>query len=185
MEWIDTSRLPRCRTLAERIKASTRLVASDLVLVHRDADNQPPDWRREEIQRAAEDFPHVAVVPVRTTEAWLLFDEPAIRAAAGRPSGREPLDLPVLGRVEELADPKVRLREVLLTASGATGRRRAQFDVVAARARIVDFVDDWAPLRRLAAFRQLEADLRRAFSGLGLPLFPDPGTGSRAGEYDR
>jgi hypothetical protein len=58
------------------------------------------------------------------TEAWLLLDEQAIRQVAGNPNGRANLGLPTFREIERVADPKARLRECLLAASDATGRRR-------------------------------------------------------------
>lgn len=55
--------------------------------------------------------PHVCVIPVRMTEAWLLFDEAAIRQAAGNRLGRAPLALPPLDEVEQEPDPKSLLYE--------------------------------------------------------------------------
>ena len=48
----------------------------------------------------------VCVVPVRMQEAWLLIDEAALRRAAGDPNGTQPLAMPDVQRLEELADPK-------------------------------------------------------------------------------
>ena len=92
-------------------------------------------------------------------EAWLLFDEQAIRAAAGNPNGRQLLDLPRLSDVERLPDPKERLRQLVRQASGLRGRRLARLDDHPHR--VADFIDDFAPLRQLAAFQVFEAELRR------------------------
>ena len=63
------------------------------------------------------------VIPVRTTEAWLLLDEAAIRRVAGNPRGRQPLRLPRPSQVENVSDPKETLRNALADASGKQGRR--------------------------------------------------------------
>jgi len=55
----------------------------------------------------------VPAVPVRMTEAWLLFDEAAIRRAAGCPNGSMPLELPSLKTSEDIPDPKTILHEAL------------------------------------------------------------------------
>src|SRR5689334_24837830 len=77
----------------------------DLVIVHRDAENQSPQTRREEVSAAIkevrEGLPVLPVIPVRMTDAWLLVDEAAIRRIAGRPSGTGPLGLPAVGQVEQ------------------------------------------------------------------------------------
>jgi hypothetical protein len=100
------------------------------------------------------------VVPVQMTEAWLLFDEGAIRRAAGNPNGRITLPLPDWRRAESLAKPKEILFEALRVASELPARRRRALDVERARARIVDFIDDFSPLHELPSFRRLENDVR-------------------------
>jgi hypothetical protein len=150
VRWVEAYRMPNARTLAERIHTLKSLETFDLLFVHRDADNQPHSWRLEEIGGAAAGLRHVAVVPVRTTEAWLLPHESAIREACGRPSGKEPLNLPPLSRIEGLADPKRVLREAIQTALHVRSGRRTRQDPTDAYYRIADRVDDWAPLRRLS-----------------------------------
>lgn len=173
VEWVDASCLPHGRSLADKVTNALVVQRCDLLFVHRDADNQEPSCRYEEISKAANSHPHVAVVPVRTMEAWLLLDETAIRTAAGFVSGREPLGLPTSARVEQLANPKTVLRDALVAAAGVRGRRRRHFDPGAGLYRLADLIDDWSPLRQLSAFQQLELDTRAALAGLGLPLFPD------------
>jgi len=170
--WVDTSLFTTGPTLAEKVRGALAVQPCGLLFVHRDADNQPPEWRFEEIRQAAGDQPHVAVVPIRMTEAWLLFDEGAIRAAAGRVSGREPLRLPALSRLEQVSDPKRVLRDALVMAHGATRRRARRFHPADARHRLADLIEDWTPLRQLTAFQRLEADTRDALSALGRPLHP-------------
>lgn len=172
--WADLRALPRppqARDLSERIALAVRLHPCQLLFVHRDAEAQSPDRRYREVRRAnATGLPHVAVVPVRMQEAWLLHDETALRQAAGRPSGREDLGLPSLSRVESVARPKRVLHEALRRASGATGRRAKRFRPEQAAHRRADLVTDWSPLRRLSAFRCLETDTCSALMELGLPL---------------
>lgn len=103
-------------------------------------------------------------MPVRAQEAWLLFDEPAIRRAAGNPRSQIPLDLPALSQIEEIADPKGRLLELLRIASGETGRRRRRFRERAAIHRVAELIEDFIPLRELSAFRAFERDLTEVIS---------------------
>src|SRR5690606_20980206 len=53
----------------------------DLLFVHRDTDGEDPASRRTEIAAACLQGtpPHVAVIPIQETEAWLLLSEAAIR----------------------------------------------------------------------------------------------------------
>jgi len=93
------------------------------------------------------------------TEAWLLFDEHAIRRAAGNPNGRDPIPVP-FDRVENAADPKSILHDVLRSASGLSGRRREKFDVRRAVHRVAEYIDDFSSLRRLSAFLRLESEVQ-------------------------
>lgn len=170
VEWVDTSRLPPARSLADKVAQLRKVQPCELLFVHRDSDKQRPEWRYREVTEAAGDQLHVAVVPVRTMEAWLLPHEAAIRAAAGRVSGKDALGLPNPARIEDIADPKRVLRDALVQAHGATGRRKDRFDPAAALYRLADLVEDWSVLRQLPAFRRLEADTRAALSILGVPV---------------
>ncbi|MCJ7687521.1 MAG: DUF4276 family protein [Desulfobacteraceae bacterium] len=130
-EWADLRRLPQPpQTLRERILSAIDLFPCDLLFIHRDAEREDPESRYREIRNALQEAtklgfqaPAVCVVPVRMTEAWLLFDEPAIRFAAGNPNGKNPLDMPDLSIIEQVSDPKDVLFEILREASGLRGRR--------------------------------------------------------------
>jgi hypothetical protein len=101
----------------------------------------------------------VCVVPVQMTEAWLLFDESAIRLAAGNPNGKNPLNLPDLSIIEQIPDPKEILFRILREASGLKGRRLKKFNMAQSRIRITELVCDFAPLRKLNAFQRFEKDI--------------------------
>lgn len=103
-----------------------------------------------------------SVIPVRMLEAWLLFDEVAIRKAAGNPGGKCQLNLPNLRRLEEIADPKNELHSVLQQASELTGRRLKKFNVYEKIFRVADLITDFSPLRQLSAFQALETDIQQA-----------------------
>src|SRR5258708_1129171 len=128
-EWADLRflRTPP-ETLRGRIEAAIDLYPCDLLFIHRDAENADVEERRAEINAAIAEIatvpvPFVCVVPKRMAEAWLLFSENAIRSASGNPSGAVPIDLPNAGRIEEIADPKQMLYQLLRTASEHSGRR--------------------------------------------------------------
>ncbi len=160
------------RDLAAGIEHACAEFPCDLLFVHRDAEGAAPDARVAEIREAAARATSpswVPVVPVRMTEAWLLIDEAAIRGAAGNPRGAVPLELPPLGRLEVVPDPRALLRELLVRASEARGRhlRRIRRDLPARIHRVAALIDDFAPLRSLGAFCRFEAETRAA---LGLPV---------------
>lgn len=164
-EWADLRRLPRApKQLPEKIRTSVALYPCDLLFVHRDAEGMSREKRVGEIKQAlAENMAHppaVCVVPVRMTEAWLFSDETAIRKAAGNPNGNQPLELPVMNNIEALYDPKKKLHDLLRTASGRTNKRRLKRLSVSSFAfRVTELTSSFAPLRKLAAFRELEEEL--------------------------
>lgn len=174
-EWADLRRLRESpSTLSERMLKAVELYPCDLLFVHRDAESQDVQSRLDEIENAIDnaqidpaDIPVVSVVPVRMQEAWLLFNESAIRTAAGNPNGSEVLRLPQVRRVESLPDPKSVLYELLRQASGLRGRRLSKFAVSRHAPTVSSFIDDFAPLRELAAFVSLEQELRRVISANG------------------
>jgi len=166
-EWADLRRLPHPpNTLQKRILTAIELFPCDLLFIHRDAEREDPEHRYEQIRDAlkeasAQGFqtPGVCVVPVKMTEAWLLFDEPSIRQAAGNPNGKNSLNLPDLNKIELIHDPKERLSEILRMASGLSGRRLKTFNMPGSQIRIADLIEDFSPLRILRAFQRLEEDI--------------------------
>jgi hypothetical protein len=104
-------RLPeKPTTLAERLVKAVQLYPCDVLLIHRDAEGDAPSVRYAEIrtafQQSAQPLPAVAIVPIRMLEAWMMFDESAIRHASGNPSGTAKLKLPPLNKAESCSDPK-------------------------------------------------------------------------------
>ena len=137
----------------------------DLLFVHRDAENASADARYREIETAVRDvvkdgMSWIGVVPVRMTEAWLLLDEAAIHKVVGKPNGRAPLDLPVPKQAERVANPKERLRDALLTASGNRGRRRRKFarEFPRLRRRLLQDLPIGGELERLESWTRFRDD---------------------------
>ena len=175
--WADLSGLPRRpASLPERIRVANELFPCDLLIVHRDADNAGRDARFEEITRAVGPLvlttPHVCLIPIRMSEAWLLFNEGAVRLAAGNPYSRCELTLPTLRETERIADPKLTLFEQLRIASELKGRRLQKFDRNRARAQVAEYIDDFGPLRALTAFRAFEEDIRGVLPLLTASITP-------------
>ena len=152
------------RSLPQRIDRSIELYPCDLLFVHRDAERESVEKRREEIREALErsergrTLPTICVVPVRMQEAWLLIDESALKKAAGNPTSRQNLPMPDVRRLEDLPDPKRILGDLLREASGFRGRRLKKFnrDLSKCVQRVAQRIDDFGLLRGLAAFRELE-----------------------------
>lgn len=164
-EWADLGSFPNPpSTLEERIVYSMKYYPCDVLFVHRDADNKGRLQRLNEIEAAAnkvekgEKVSIISVIPVRMTEAWLLFAEPAIRSAADNPRGSQPLALPRLKKVESIADPKDLLHSLLRQANGASGRKLKKFNAILSSKvqRVAEITDDFSPLRELDAFTKLE-----------------------------
>lgn len=166
-EWADLRRLPQPpKSLNDRILCAIDLFPCDLLFIHRDAEREDPETRYKEIRDAIIEAtklgfqaPTICVVPVRMTEAWLLFDEPAIRLAAGNPNGKNPLNVPDLSVIEQIPNPKDVLFEILREASGLTGRHLKRFNMAESRIRVTELVSDFSPLRNLSAFQRLEKDI--------------------------
>ena len=163
-EFADLRRLsPSPRKLSERIDRSVELYPCDLLFVHRDAESAPIEEREAEIRKALEESSVegsvrvVCVVPVRMQEAWLLIDEAALRRAAGNPNGTQSLDMPDVQRLEELADPKQLIRDLLRQASELQGRRLERFNWRSSAHRVAEMIDDFSVLYKLAAFQRLAA----------------------------
>ena len=151
--------------LTARIAKAMELFDCDVLFVHRDAENVPMETRLREIDAAIARLSgpvpsHVAIVPVRMTEAWLLIDEGAIRKGANNPNGRTVLDFPAPGRLHSIADPKALLEQLLVTAANLNRRRLKKFKPRKQMYRVAELIEDFSELRAQASFLQLEAQIR-------------------------
>ena len=171
VSWADLSQVtPKPEGLAERVERAIELYPCDVLFIHRDADREPLAHRIPEIRTAPAniDTQHVPVIPVRMMEAWFLHDEQAIRQASGNPRGKVALNLPSIGHLESLPNPKETLIEALLTATETTGRnrerrKRGRFRM---RARVAELIDDFSPLLGLAAFQHFLTEMDQVFQQL-------------------
>jgi hypothetical protein len=162
------------RDVKSKLVAGARLIDEpfNLAVVHRDADRAGWQERRDEIESALTASGVVCdlipVIPITMTEAWLLLDEQEIREVAGNPNGREVLSLPKTHEAERVADPKALLRECLLQAASARGRRR---QTVASRfsqhrAQLLQRLDINGPVTQLTSWKMLIADIDRCVESL-------------------
>ncbi|MGB0561180.1 MAG: DUF4276 family protein [Spirulinaceae cyanobacterium] len=138
----------------------------DFIFIHRDAESDTREKRLEEIDAALAQInnppPVIPIIPIRMTEAWLLFDEPAIRQASGNPNGKAQLNLPAPKKLESLPDPKDELCQLLRKACEFKGRKLDKFKA-SERKRIIGLaeqIQDFSPLRQLTAFQALETDIK-------------------------
>ena len=169
-EWADLSRLRpgQIQKLDSKICWGLKLYPCDLLFIHRDAEREPRENRiceiNNAIQKAAQQVqmvPPVCVIPIRMTEAWLLFDEASIRQASGNPNGSGSLSLPAISNLEGLSDPKDILYSLLKQASGLNMRRLKAFHVTERARWVTRYIKDFSPLRSLPAFAALESDLKK------------------------
>lgn len=174
--WADLRQLPNPPTrLEDKIAAAFDLYPCDLIFIHHDAEKEPRSSRIDQIQRAIKlvsadlfkDRPYACVVPVRMTEAWLLFDEAKIRLAAGNPAGTISLALPASQKIEGLPNPKETLHKLLQDATELPLRRLKRFSPAQAFYRLAELIDDFGPLRQLPAFVALENELQRVIRDAG------------------
>ena len=174
-EWADPSVFEnRDRDVATRAAQAVSFYPCNLLFVHRDADGDGYEGRREEIREALRNagvgVASVAVVPVRMTESWLLSSEAAIRCAAGRPAGTAQLPIPSARGLEGVGDPKAKFEELLCAASEHRGRKLEQFrrELPSLKYRVAELVEDFTPLMQLPAFRSFYDELGAALDGAEL-----------------
>jgi hypothetical protein len=174
-EWADTAIFEnRDRDVASRAAQAVSYYPCNLLFIHRDADGEGFERRREEIREALRSagvgVSSIALVPVRMTESWLLSSESAIRYAAGRPAGTAHLSIPTTRGLENVADPKAKFEELLCSASEHRGRKLEQFrrELPSLKYRVAELVDDFEPLMKLAAFKSFFDELGTALDAADL-----------------
>lgn len=140
--------------LLARAQKAIEYYPCDILIVHRDAEGEEYEARLNEIETSLGELnkKYIPIIPIRMLEAWLLFDEIAIRKAANKPDGRANLNIPRLNRIENVADPKHLLFESLKTATESSGRKLAKFDLNNARIRVAELIDDYSPLTKFDSF---------------------------------
>lgn len=162
--------LPRDHRILEAARAADG--AWMLLFIHADADGdaraavaERVEPARQLIRRAFDDRqPTVAVVPVRMTEAWILSDADALRKGLGTSLSDADLGLAdvIAHGPESVTKPKAVLQQVFNRARPQ--RRAASIGPYLGR---IGACTSLQKLRRLDAFRSMEADLRHAVSQLG------------------
>jgi hypothetical protein len=173
-QWADLNKVPRPpKKLTDRIMLALELYECDLLFVHRDAEKLPVASRRNEIHHALTGLdtpPTVCVIPVRMQEAWFLFDEWAIRKAAGNPNGRQHIALPAVSVVESLPNPKEILFQLIREASGLSGVRLKRLNPNRLAHNISQSIVDFSPLRTVTSFKYLEQELMQIIEPHGWTL---------------
>ena len=156
---------PLADGLKSRIESALELFPCDFLFVHRDDEGVGLSVRQREIEKSwpinQQTTALICVIPVRMTEAWLIANEKPIRLAVSNPNGSEVLELPASKDIESSQDPKGILFTALKTATGWNARRKARFNPHQFRHRVSELTDDLAPLRMLASFKHLEAQVKQ------------------------
>lgn len=151
--------------LQSRIESALALFPCDFLFVHRDDEGVGITVRQQEIENSwpagAQTTVLICVIPVRLTEAWLITNEMPIRSAVGNPNGTAVLGLPAAKDIESSSDPKEILFIALKAASELNARRKARFNPHQFRHRVSELIDDLTPLRLLASFKHLEAQIKK------------------------
>ena len=153
--------------VSERLSQGISHYSPDLTIIHRDADSTDPSERQIECTSASDEFQGslvVSCIPVRMSEAWFLFDESALRIAAGNPSGNNSLSLPSVRSAERMANPKRALESALIQASGTTGRRRNKFvaRLGQRKQRLASLIKDYSDLQSSNSFSDFRNAIERA-----------------------
>ena len=170
-EFVNEGLLPaKTDGLAKAIIASVNAYPqSNVIFVHRDADNAGLNSRIDQVQSAIKEAQitytsAIPVVPVRMTEAWLMVSETALRIASNNPNGKIKLGFPSIKQLEKLAKPKQKIEELIRNASELSGRRLRSLRVNQCKHRIPFYyeIDDFQSLRRLNSFREFESSVRKA-----------------------
>ena len=134
-----------------------------LIFVHRDAETLTLEERLEEFV-AVDRGDVIPVVPVRMSESWLLCDGTAIAKAAGSPSSHVPV--PAVAQIENIADPKDRLDDLLFGAAGAPAGRRGKIfkrSIAQRRVSVAEYISDYSALENLPAFRRFQDELAERY----------------------
>lgn len=160
--------IPAHASLDTRIRRTYELYTPNIIVCHRDAENQALGQRVLEIANAVGAAQVAArvvpAVPIRMVESWLLVNESAIRRAANNRNGTQILALPNHARIESVPDPKAVLLTALRTASGLPPQRLKRFDAHHARFRITGFMDTFIELRQQQGFVLFEQELISAIN---------------------
>lgn len=134
---------------------------TDIIFVHRDADNAGYVARDQEILSAAQEnraFCRVIpIIPVAMLETWLLADMESLKKVSGNKNYTgTPQGLPKIGNLENIRDSKELLFSVLCEVSQAQGDRLKKFKkrFNEMRARLTCDLDHKGPILGLESYQR-------------------------------
>jgi len=161
---------PRERRILEAARAARS--AWRILFVHTDGANDPARAREQLVQPAlallqqemAQEGCGVAVIPIRETETWAIWDGDALRQVFGTTLSDQALGLAVSANlVESMADPKAALNHAF-QATQPSGRRKKQG--VSPMLNALGEQVSLDCLRQMAGFSLFEAELKQALHQL-------------------
>lgn len=161
---------PRNERILEAAQAARS--AWRILFVHTDGANDPVRAREQLVEPAlallqqemAEEGCGVALIPVRETETWAIWDGDALRQVFGTTLSDQDLGLAVNANlVESMADPKAALNQAFL-ATQPSGRRKKQG--VSPMLNALGEQVSLERLRQIAGFALFEAELKQALRRL-------------------
>lgn len=170
-QFADFRRLPSPpKTLEDKIIRASILFPSDILFIHRDAESTTQkgfENRINEVKsilKEEEKDKTICIVPIKMMESWLLFDKEAMKKAAGNRNYKAEINLPNPKELENVAQPKEMLHQLLKDVSGLTGRRLDKFNPNQVVHQLADYIEDFSILKELSSYQVFEKDLIRVMS---------------------
>ncbi len=157
---------PRKDDVLSQIETAGMYYPFDVLFYHRDAEKADKNIisirKSEVLDKVGAELNIVCVVPIVMMESWLLFDESAIKKAAGNRNYRGKINLPSIKKIERESQTKEILHNILRECSGLKNRQLNKFNVHKAVHIVSENIQDFSPLRQLHAFNTLEMDVKHA-----------------------
>jgi hypothetical protein len=157
---------PKKGDVKGQIEFAKILYPFDILFYHRDAETNKKniiDDRITEIEKhLSEDLQSktIFIIPIKMMENWLLFDDTAIKKAAGNRNYNKALGLPPISGIENITNPKLFLHDLLIEVSGLKSRQLKNFNVHQAVHLVAENITDFSSLRQLSSFKKFEEDLK-------------------------
>ena len=157
---------PQKADIKNQVNDAAEYYPFDVLFYHRDAESSDNDIIEKRVTEIKSQLDNsyssktICVIPIRMMEAWLLFDEMAIKKAAGNRNYTGNFNLPSINKLEAENDPKKILHNLLMDASGLKGRSLKKFNVHKRVHLVAENIADFSPLKQLKAFKRFEQDLK-------------------------
>lgn len=163
-------RIPVGRSVKDKVKVlMDHYPNTDLIFIHRDADNKGPEIRKREIMQAIEGVVErekvIPVIPVTMLETWLLADKESICRVAGGSDIVRLACIPPAKKLESEKNSKDLLLRALCEASEESGGRLKKFKkrFGEMRARLVYELDPEGPVTQLNSYQDFRRSIEEFF----------------------